>query len=857
MGVVYKAEDLKLERTVALKFLAPHLVSDEAPRKRFEREAKAVAALDHPNICTVFEIDEADGTVFIAMAFVDGPTVKEKIAQRPLKLEEALEIAEQTAEGLRAAHEKGIVHRDIKPANVMINRQKHVKIMDFGLARLTDATVTQTAAVAGTPAYMSPEQTQGQLTDHRTDIWSLGVMLYQMISGQLPFTGERAEAVFHAIQSKEPEPVTAVRAGVPMQLELIIGKCLAKNPAERYQHIDDLLVDLSTLRKKLESGVMATAGSGTRSGLAPAVPAGALNRTAIRKAALFAVVGAAVVTLSLIGVRAFRHSPETVAQLLRGGNTDIDAEVSISGDGKHIAYVESQGGQLWVRDIDQEQAHPVPGATRVYQAFWSPDNQYIGYSAGQFCAGCDLVRIPAQGGTPLLITKLEGAFRRASWSSDGETIVYCDTTGMYTVPTRGGSPTLMVRHPHIEHPSFLDLPGGRRAFLYAAVEPGQPGHGIYVQVVGEDRRRLITLSSSGNPYPAYSPSGHIIYVDGMGDSTAIWALPFSLAKLQASGTAFPIVQHGASQMVSRTGTLVYSDVPSNRFQLTWVDRSGKSLSTIGQPQRQESLALSPDGRRLAVEGRDGGFDIWVYDLEREIKTRFTNDAAAETLSAWTPSGDEISYASDRNGTYDIFSKPSSGNGEAKLLVGTPLDELGPDWSPDRRFLIYMAGSRETRSQLLYRERRQDGSLGEPVVFLKTSFNERAPRFSPDGSFVAYVSDESGKLEVYVRDFPKGANRWQISSNGGNAPRWRRDGKEIFYLQRNTLMAASVTTRPSFSAGAPAALFERGTLQVGYDVSPDSKRFIILDKPAGEPPLSIHIVHNWFEEFRGQQREQTK
>jgi hypothetical protein len=377
-----------------------------------------------------------------------------------------------------------------------------------------------------------------------------------------------------------------------MQLELIVGKCLAKNPAERYQHIDDLIVDVSTLRKKLESGVTATAGSGTRSGLAPVVPASALNRTAIRKAALFAVVGAAAVALSVIGARTFRHSPETVAprtvkfaftpaQLLRGGNTEIDAEVSISGDGKHIAYVESQGGQLWVRDIDQEQAHPVPGATRVYQAFWSPDNQYIGYSAGQFCAGCDLVRIPAQGGTPLLITKIEGAFRRASWSSDGETIVYCDTTGMYTVPTRGGSPTLIVRHPHIEHPSFLDLPGGRRAFLYAAVEPGQPGHGIYVQVVGEDRRRLITLSSSGNPYPAYSPSGHIIYVDGMGDSTAIWALPFSLAKLQASGTAFPIVQHGASQMVSRTGTLVYSDVPSNRFQLTWVDRSGKAFPQSG------------------------------------------------------------------------------------------------------------------------------------------------------------------------------------------------------------------------------------------------------------------------------------
>src|SRR5215467_2798786 len=262
MGVVYKARDTKLDRTVALKFVAPHLVSEDSQRKQFQREAKAVAALDHPNVCTVFEIDEGDGTVFLAMAFVDGSTVRDLIAQRPLNVKAALDIAIQTAQGIRAAHEKGIVHRDIKPANVMVNLQKQVKIMDFGLAQLADATITQTAAVAGTPAYMSPEQVQRQTTDRRTDIWSLGVMLYEMITGQLPFRAERTEAVLHAIQTAEPEPVTALRAGLPIGLDWIIGKCLAKNPAERYQHMDDLIVDLSTLRKKLDSS------DGVRSGTA-------------------------------------------------------------------------------------------------------------------------------------------------------------------------------------------------------------------------------------------------------------------------------------------------------------------------------------------------------------------------------------------------------------------------------------------------------------------------------------------------------------------------------------------------------------------------------------------------------------
>jgi len=295
-------------------------------------------------------------------------------------------------------------------------------------------------------------------------------------------------------------------------------------------------------------------------------------------------------------------------------------------------------------------------------------------------------------------------------------------------------------------------------------------------------------------------------------------------------------------------------VPTNRMQLVWCDRSGKTLAPIGEPIRQESLALSPDDHRLAVVNREGAPDIWVYDLERGIKTRFTFDSAP-MVSAWT--GDRITYSSRRNGSFDLFSKPASGSGEAKVLVSTPLDEFFADWSPDQRFLIYTATGSGTKGHLLYRERRSDGSLGDAVVFRKTAFTERFPRFSPDGRFVAYVSDESGKDEVYVRDFPNGTGQWQVSATGGTAPLWSRDGKEIFYVERDKLMAVSVTSRPAFAIGVAAMLFDKRPLAAGYDVSSDGKRFVVLERPAGEPPLAIHVVHNWFEEFRGQQRATSR
>ena len=863
MGEVYKARDTRLKRIVAIK------VADQRFTARFQHEAEAVASLNHPNICQLYDV----GPDYLVMELVEGSRLAP--VDHPGKL---LDLAVQIADGLAAAHEAGIIHRDLKPDNILIGRDGRIKILDFGLAKSTeraaaaptDVTRTQSLTSPGTTVgtidYMSPEQARGEpnLTP-QSDQFSFGLVLYEMATGRRAFRRSSAPETMAAIIRDNPDPLPE---SLPAPLRWITERLLAKEPSERYDSTRDLYRELKRVRDGLSR--------------APSSPqsvnaAASLSRQPMwRRIAWLLSLAAVVLAAVWIAARGFRRSPEnaglrtvrfniTPKQLLRGGNGQIDSEVSVSPDGKHITYVELQGGssQLWVRDIDTEEAHPVPGATGVYQAFWSPDNRFIGYSTGRGCGigpgPCDLMKIPIEGGTPQLITKLNGPFRRASWSSDGETILYGEAPhGLFTIPARGGPPTQVITHPHLEHPSFVDLPGGRRAYLYQTADPhGAPPlpHSIYIQVVGENQPRLVTATTSTNPYPAYSSTGHIIYVDGNGDSSAIWALPYSLAKLQATGKAFPIAQHGASPMVSRTGTLVYGDVPSNRWQLKWVDRSGATLSAIGEPQRQDAPSLAPDGRTLAVLGTDGTPDLWIYRLDTGIRTRFAFELPVDAFIAWTPAGDEITYAVLRDGNADIVSRPSSGQGEPKLLVSTPANEQAPDWSPDRRFLIYTAFSPGAKRQLLYRERRQDGTLGEAVSLSRTSSNEFQARFSPDGRFVAYVSDASGRNEVYVREFPGAANERQISANGGALPRWSRSGKEIFYVGGRRLFSVAVQTKPAFSAAAPVPLFEFHALSTLYDVSPDSKRFVILDRPADEPPLSIHVMHNWFEDFRGRAQAQ--
>ena len=700
MGVVYKAEDTRLERTVALKFLASHLLEDEEGCARFIREAKAAASLDHPNICTVYEIDDAGERTFIAMAFIEGLTVKDKIAQRPLKLDQALDIAVQTAQGLQAAHEKGIVHRDIKGANIMVTPPGLVKIMDFGLAQLAERSkLTETTTILGTPSYMSPEQAVGEKTDRRTDLWSLGVVLYEMIAGRLPFVGERQEAVLYGISSEEPEPVTAQRAGLPMELEWIIGKALAKDREERYQHAEDVLVDLRSLKKKLASGkssiLKARAGTQTiatqpakteqaspgplaryrviedaeeagdaikyvaedtelhRSVAIRVLPqssAEQIERAQRRKQTLALGAGALGLLAALVFASLWLFSPAPVAEapLRRFAFTPESlhsgpyGRTVISPDGKHIVYL--GGGEeqkLWVRDVGREQPRELAGTenARHQGLFWSPDSQFIGFAAGN-----ELKKVSVQGGPAITLCPLPGTiWEGGAWSPDGSSIVFSAGSGfpvLHDIPARGGEPKLLFE-PETSEKGPANI---QPHFL-----PVESGARSIVYNVGSytDREIVVKNLETGErevladgAFPRYSPSGHILYQTAA-FSPGLWALPFSLETLKPTGEAFPIAENGGDPSVAEDGTLVYVDVlGGGRQQLVWRDREGKKLGVIGQPQDLIRFpALSPDGRHVAVRGlEDNNEDVWVHEVGRSLKRRLTFDAALDGQPIWSPSG---------------------------------------------------------------------------------------------------------------------------------------------------------------------------------------------------------------------------
>ena len=888
MGVVYKATDTSLDRTVALKFLARHLLEDDQHKARFVQEAKAAAALDHPNICTIYEIGEAEGQAFMAMAFLDGSTVSEKIKERPLKLDEALDIALQAGEGLRAAHEKGIVHRDVKSSNLMLTKDGRVQIMDFGLAYLSARTrLTKSETVLGTPAYMSPEQALGQAVDRRTDIWSLGVVIYEMVTGRLPFEGEREQAVLYAIANEDPEPPTALRSRIPIELDRIVFKTMAKGADERYPHIDDMLVDLRALRKELPStratpvgarqGVPAAAAGKAPSPVPPSAEREAPVRLTRRLWRERIVLGAALLVLAVVILVWSLRSPETPGptrpmRFAFTPGTDVWDPV-ISPNGRHIAYIAGKDvTKLWVQDLDQQRPRELTGtegathgAAGACGLFWSPDSASIG-----FTVGTELKKISARGGQATLLCRLPGyPYWGGAWSPDGNTIVF--TAGvspeLYKVSSGGGSLEFAIEMEEIEqYPReqgmwFLTTPH------YPAVETGKRLLMFSRQIPGNSRMVLRNLDTGeqetlGAGFAGvYSPSGHVLAVyTTSGVSGGLWALPVSTSTLKPMGEPFLVAEHAWSPSIGPNGTLVYLDRTGSGWRLVWRDRTGKKVGVAGQSQdMMTGPELSPDGRRMVVAAVENNFrDIWIHDVERSVKTRFTFDKRWDAAASWSPSGEQITFYSGAEdhlhaGSYTV-SKPVGGTGEGTRLpheIRFPLD-----WSRDERYLL---GTSSPTGDIWYAERK-DNNTYEAAPFLQERFRQRAAKFSPDGRLVAYSSNESGRYEVYVRRFPDGGGKRQMSQNGGGQPRWSNDGKEMFYVEDDWLAVIPVTMTPSFSVGSPRRLFQsagfrgeyRGTDAVrrSYDVSADGKRFVIAEPLEDAPPPVIRVVQNWAAEFQG-------
>ncbi len=777
MGVVYRAEDTKLDRSVALKFLPAHLLGDEEVRKRFEREAKAAAALDHSNVCTVYEIDQADGKTFIAMAFVEGESLDKRIERGPLKLEDVLDIAQQIAQGLEAAHEKGVVHRDIKPQNVMVGSKGHVTIMDFGLAQLTQASLlTRPDQTMGTTFYMSPEQTEGSGTDNRTDIWSLGVVLYEMITGQQPFKGDYNKAVMYSILNEEPEPITGLRTGVPMELEISVGKCLTKQPSDRYGQASELGKDLRTLAEGLKAGrskilVTDVASPDTvpealveNARFVASSPPRAYNR--FYQLAALAII-AAVMGWQLWTrpaperpVRKFSIAPEEFA--------GADARAAISPDGKYIAHVAGTAqSSLYIRPLDQTTTRRIEGTEGAVNPFWAPDSQSIG-----FVANSELKWVALDGGQLIAVCALPGLSRyfEGVWSPDGESIVFAaqNPTRIYQVSASGGDPQVLI-DPSVRSMNTASSPQfvSDHTLLYRV---GTPGRATFLVA-----RDLETDNEQEWSVPAalftYSPTGHLLYNIDSTFGGDLWALPFSPDSHNELGDQFLLARNAYAPSVSSDGTLIYRQSPGARMErFRLVDRSGGIVHDTERIwPRARAPTFSSDGSTL-IEGRD-----------------------------------------------------------AKPLVATDQTERPTDVDQSSGRILYCRVEPDERGRdIWYLE--PDGNGGyAPQLFLGANFEEFAGAFSPDGQWVAYTTTQDGPYEVYVRKFPEGSPFHKVSRAGGNSPRWRADGRELFYVQGASLMAAEVTSGDTFSVQSTTTLFSEPSLDFEsdvfrtYDVAPDGPK----------------------------------
>jgi len=840
MGEVYQADDLKLGRSVAIKLLPEAFLHDPERTARFGREARALAALNHPHIAAIHGLEEVTGRMFLVMELVQGETLAERIARGAVPLAEALRIATQITEALEAAHGKGILHRDLKPANVKLTDENEVKVLDFGLAKMgmaagieassvpTITTSSSPGAVLGTPGYMSPEQARGTDADYSSDVWAFGCVFFEMLSGRAAFHRQTVADTLADVLTAEPE-WSRLPADTPDAIRRLLRRCLQKDRRRRLHHIADARIEIE------------------ETSVTPLVDTPPIDRRSRRRER---VVWIALLSLSVAigavaigrGVRPVTPSPEVHLEIVTPP-TRSPVSLAISPDGRRLVFEATgeDGSRLWLRRLDSAMARPLAGTENGSLPFWDPDSRSLG-----FFADSKLKRIDVDTGSVELLGTATLSPLGGTWSRDG-TILFTPNLqgGVLRVPAVGGPATLVGPGgaPHM-------LPDGRR-FLELVVSDLQR-YGVYVSDIGGSKSKRVLLSNS----PAWlTSSGHMLFVrDG-----ALYAQSFDAQQLELTGKPAMVAERvelspdallGAVS-TSTTGSIVYRSASTRIFdrQLIWFNRSGVELGRVGDGSGGGS-SLSPDGRLAALSRTvDGNRDVWLLDTSTGVLSRFTSDPSGDQSPLWSPDGRRVVFSSIRKGAVDLYVKPVAAGGSEELLLATPANKTATDWTLDGRYLLYRSNDRQTGHDIWALSMRGDRT-SFPVV--RTEFAERDGQFSPDARWIAYESNRSGRSEIYVHPFPGPGREQQVSTGGGAQVRWRSDGRELFYIALDgRLTSVPVkSTADTIDTGAPVSLFQtrvgdviQTTLTQQYVVSANGQRFLV-STVSQAPTSSISVILNW-------------
>jgi len=879
MGEVYRAKDTRLDRIVAIKVLPQHLAGTPEARQRFEREARAVSALNHPHICTLFDVGSQDGAEYLVMEYLEGETLAARLEKGALPLDQALKIGIQIADALEKAHRQGIIHRDLKPANIMLTKSG-AKLLDFGLAKavesvpvsgLTDAgssptardPVTDAGVVLGTYQYMAPEIIEGLEADARLDIFSFGAVLYEMATGNRAFDGKTQASVLAAVLASEPKPISSLQPASPPALDRVVEFCLAKDRDERWQSAHDVKLQLQWIAEgEPEQGLPAPAVS----------PRKARERTAWAIATIATLAAITLAIFFLSGAPKPQQSVQVSADL--GAATSISTQffgpnAILSPDGTKLVFV-AEGSdkqrRLYIRSLDQLQATVLTGADDASNPFFSPDSQWIAF----FAEG-KLKKISVQGGAPVTICDSRFA-PSASWGDDGNIVLPNRTDGaLFKVSSAGGTLVPLTTLDEQRGETSQRWPQVLRSskvVLYTSEATNTNTYDdadIVAYSVASGQAKTIL---HGGFHAIYSPSGYLVYMH----NGTLFAVPFDLKRLEVSGQAAAVVDNvvaspssGAAQFsISDTGTLVYvaGSAVDRNVSIYWMDADGNFTPLRETPGDYRNLALSPDGKRLAVDIHEPKrTDIWVYDLERDTLTRLTFAGDANSKPVWTPNGQRIVYNSFEKGVaQNLWWIRSDGGGSPERLTQSDSSQIPYSWSPDGKTLAFTERSPVTGWDIMTLT--IDGSEkigwkpGQPKPFLNTPFSETEPVFSSDGRWIAYMSNESGTNEVYVRPFPGPGGKTQISTGGGSLPEWSRKGKELYYIPatRDKVMAVTYAAIGDSLRAEKPRIWSSGQIsnRGSYVPDPDGKRIAVLKPPGAVDATPINKVEFIFN-FIGQIR----